>query len=232
MEENRYLWVGGKQTVNSILELNKDDIIDCVSSNDLITKSNIIKVTSKKKINEIFKNKNFNHQGIAAKIKLKKKLTINDFIEKKILNGVMLDSVTDIGNVGAIIRSCIAFNINFIILEKNILQGNLENIYKTSSGMAHQINFVTVTNLNNAVKSLKKNNYWITGMDGNADSLLKNSQWFNKNIIIFGSEGKGIKKTLKESCDQLMKINIQKKSKSINVSNACAITLYNLNNKN
>ena len=72
MEENKYLWVGGKQTVNSILELNKDDIIDCVSSNDLITKSNIIKVTSKKKINEIFKNKNFNHQGIAAKIKLKK----------------------------------------------------------------------------------------------------------------------------------------------------------------
>ena len=143
----------------------------------------------------------------------------------------MLDEVTDIGNIGAIIRSCVAFGINDIILEKGILQGNLENIYKTSSGMSHQINLINVTNLNNSLSELKKNNYWITGMDGAAEKELGKNNWFKKNIIILGSEGKGIRNSIKQKCDQLVKIKIENKSKSINVSNACAVTLFDLNRK-
>lgn len=231
MTEEKSIWVGGKQTVISILELSKQDVLECYSTHDLSYVSKLFKITSKKKINELFKNKNFNHQGVAAKIKIKKKLSLTDFILKKNSNAIILDDVTDIGNIGAIIRSCVAFGIKDIILEKEILQGNLENIYKTSSGMSHQINLITVTNLNNALNELKKNNYWITGMDSSGNNQLGENKWFDKNIIIFGSEGKGIRNLIKQNCDQLVKIKIKNESKSINVSNACAITLYDLCNK-
>ena len=231
MKENKFIWVGGKQTVISILELSKNDVLECYAVNDLSHISKDFKFATKKKINELFKNKNFNHQGVAAKIRLKKKITLNDFILKKISNAIVLDDVTDIGNIGAIIRSCVAFGINDIILEKGFLQGNLESIYKTSSGMSHQINLISVANLNNSLNELKKNHYWITGMDSTAKQEIGKNHWFNKNIIILGSEGKGIKNSIKQKCDQLVKIKINSKSKSINVSNACAVTLFDLSNR-
>jgi len=231
MTEEKSIWVGGKQTVMSILELSKQDVLECYSTHDLSYVSKQFKITSKKKINELFKNKNFNHQGVAAKIKIKKKLNLTDFILKKTANAIILDNVTDIGNIGAIIRSCVAFGIKDVILEKGILQGNLENIYKTSSGMSHQINLISVANLNNSLNELKKNHYWITGMDSTAKQEIGKNHWFNKNIIILGSEGKGIKNSIKQKCDQLVKIKINSKSKSINVSNACAVTLFDLSNR-
>lgn len=231
MTKEKFIWIGGKQTVMSILELSREDVLECYSINDLTQISKQFKIASKKKINNLFKNKSLNHQGVAAKIKLKKKISLEEFIIEKKSNAVALDDVTDIGNIGAIIRSCVAFGINDIILEKGILKGNLENIYKTSSGMSHQINLINVTNLNNSLNELKKNNYWITGMDGSAEKELGKNNWFKKNIIILGSEGKGIRNSIKQKCDQLVKIKIENKSKSINVSNACAVTLFDLNRK-
>jgi len=231
MTEEKFIWIGGKQTVMSILELSREDVLECYSINDLTHISKQFKIVSKKKINNFFKNKNFNHQGVVAKIKLKKKISLEEFIIEKKSNAVVLDDVTDIGNIGAIIRSCVAFGINDIILEKGILQGNLENIYKTSSGMSHQINLISVANLNNSLNELKKNHYWITGMDSTAKQEIGKNHWFNKNIIILGSEGKGIKNSIKQKCDQLVKIKINSKSKSINVSNACAVALFDLSNR-
>ena len=83
MTEEKSIWVGGKQTVMSILELSKQDILECYSTHDLSYVSKQFKITSKKKINELFKNKNFNHQGVAAKIKIKKKIKFNRFYFKK-----------------------------------------------------------------------------------------------------------------------------------------------------
>ncbi|MDC3023742.1 RNA methyltransferase, partial [Pelagibacteraceae bacterium] len=100
---------------------------------------------------------------------------------------------------------------------------------KSASGAAEIVNYIRVTNIRRAISFLKKNNYWIYGFDS---SNINNSKlnFSKKSVLVFGSEGKGIRELVKKECDEIMQINMKNNLKfeidSLNVSNATSIALY------
>jgi 23S rRNA (guanosine2251-2'-O)-methyltransferase len=87
------------------------------------------------------------------------------------------------------------------------------------------VNIIPVSNITNALEVLKKNNYWVYGLDGYAKENIEDQKWSHHNAFVFGSEGEGLRRLVKENCDHLIKIQINKQIESLNVSNAVSVTL-------
>jgi len=98
-------------------------------------------------------------------------------------------------------------------------------MYKSASGAMELLNVIPVSNITNALELLKKNNYWIYGLDGYAKESIEEQKWTTHNAFVFGSEGEGLRRLVKENCDHLIKIQINKEMESLNVSNAVSVTL-------
>lgn len=233
-------WVGGKHTVLTALN-NKKRIIHRIVIHKKIKDFNNDILLNKHKITfeeDIFFKKIFRseipHQGYAILIE---KIVQNDFKNfvkfelnnKKNSNIVALDGVNDPRNIGSIIRSACAFNIDAILVNKKDFNSKSFLLYKTASGAMDLIHIFEVSNINNEINFLKKENYFIAGMDSNSEMSMHNFPLFKKNLLIFGSEENGLKNTIKNSCDNLFKIPINEKISSLNVSNACAATFGILN---
>ena len=172
------------------------------------------------------------HQGFVMKISAPKFTDFDDFtnnLSENKPNLVILDSITDVHNIGAIIRSCVAFGVEHVVVARNF---PIESavIFKASAGVAFAVNFIAPGNLNNAVKKLKDCGYWVVGMDGNGDGDVKKINQYQPCVVVLGNEGRGISNLLKKNCDLLVKIDIDKKVESLNVSNACSIALNYLKN--
>tara|TARA_B100000963_G_C22430747_1_gene582026 strand:+ start:85 stop:780 length:696 start_codon:yes stop_codon:yes gene_type:complete len=188
-------------------------------------------IVNKNFFKKIAKNQDIVHQGYAAKI-------MKNFPDLKKLvktsnNIVLLDNINDPRNQGAIIRNCLAFNIYDIIIEKKFYQEENLFMHITSSGSTMKTRIYEVSNLNNIIKVLKTNNFFIYGFDNTGSHSIDKYQFNkNKNVFIFGSEGFGLRKNISDKCDAILKIDINDDIDSLNVSNASAISLYELNKKN
>ena len=188
-------------------------------------------IVDKKFLKKIYKNQDIVHQGYAAKVSQTsldiKELTRTDN------NIVLLDNINDPRNQGAIIRNCLAFNVYDIIIEKKFYkEGNLF-MHIASSGATMKTRIYEVSNLNNIIKVLKNNNFFIYGLDNNGTTSINNYDFHkNKNVFIFGSEGSGLRNNISDKCDAILKIDINNDIDSLNVSNASAISLYELYKKN
>ena len=142
---------------------------------------------------------------------------------------LILDQVTDPQNIGSIMRSCALFDCAGIIVGKDNSPELTSSLYKSASGAAEIVNYIRVTNIRRAISFLKKNNYWIYGFDSskNKNSKLNFSE---KSVLVFGSEGRGIRELVKKECDEIMQIKMKNDLKfeidSLNVSNATSIALY------
>ena len=95
-----------------------------------------------------------------------------------------------------------------------------------------KINMYEVSNISNAIKILKENDFWIVGFDQESKDTIENFTFNKKNALILGSEGFGIKQLIRSHCDHILKISISSELESLNVSNASAIILYELAKKN
>lgn len=181
------------------------------------------------KYNEEVSSKN-NTQGIIALIDEPKNHSIKELIEsnKGIKRPVivMLDRIKDPQNFGAIIRNSVAFDVTAIIYpSRNSAKLNSTSM-KTSAGMWQHIKLVEVSNLYNAIKDLKENDYWIISTSLEANTNLEEIKDFDKPLVVLlGNEGKGVKKTLQEEADFNIKIKMSDKAESLNVSSAAAIIL-------
>jgi 23S rRNA (guanosine2251-2'-O)-methyltransferase len=229
-------WIGGKHAVLSAIKNPKRKINKLIITEENekdfnpknFDKKITIEIKDKKEIDKIFINENIVHQGIAAEIESIPAIELKEYL--KIKNNlkntlVVLDDITDQRNIGSIIRSCSAFNIDAVILlEKNYNPKN-KMMYKSASGAMEIVNIIPVSNITNALEVLKKNNYWVYGLDGNAKENIEDQKWSNKNVFVFGSEGDGLRRLVKENCDHLIKIQINKEIESLNVSNAVSVTL-------
>ena len=147
---------------------------------------------------------------------------------------VVLDSVTDPHNVGAILRSCDQFGVNLVILPErnsaNDFQHN-EIIARSSAGASAYVPVSVVTNLVRTVQILKENGFWVYGADAGGTSVEK-IDYANKTVLIMGSEGTGISQLLKEQCDSIASIPTCGKIDSLNVSVATGILLYDIYRRN
>lgn len=181
---------------------------------------------------------NANHQGIAILTEELHSLSLEQLLNKSNLSSdftlAVLDQVTDPHNIGAILRSAAAFNIDAIIMPKYNNAKENSTIAKISSGALEVVPLIQVTNLSNTLKILKKHNFWVIGLDSNSTSVNINTlNDFNKVALVFGNESKGLRTLTKSFCDVTVKIPFMHKNiESLNLSNAAAITFYLRYNKN
>jgi 23S rRNA (guanosine2251-2'-O)-methyltransferase len=173
-------------------------------------------------------------QGIVLKTKNFERPTLDQFIKNQDLEDksiiLALDQITDPQNIGSIMRSCALFNCKGIIVAKDNAPDLTPSLFKAASGAAEIVNFFKVTNLKRTISDLKKYGYWVYGFDSSNDKKNPGIKFSKKSILVFGSEGKGMRDLVKKECDELIKINIKTNKEfgidSLNVSNATAIALY------
>ena len=101
-------------------------------------------------------------------------------------------------------------------------------MYKASSGAIEYMNIFEVSNINSTLKNLKEKNFWVYGFDSNGKKSFTDIEWKGNNILLFGSEGSGMHKHTSKYADFLVKIEINKKIESLNISNSAAIVFHHL----
>lgn len=165
------------------------------------------------------------HQGIAIEVDFLPEASLKDAANSS-ETIMILDQVTDPHNVGAIMRSCAAFGCYAIIVPKDNSFSESAIVAKSASGALEEVKICRVTNLTRAMDQLKKEGFWIVGMDGNTDTTIDQANLSGKNAIVMGAEGRGLRRLTKDSCDSVVKLPISPRVESLNVSNAAAIVLY------
>jgi len=173
-------------------------------------------------------------QGIVLKTNDFERPSIQQFLKNENLNDksvlLALDQITDPQNIGSIMRSCALFNCKGIIVAKDNAPDLTPSLYKAASGAAEIVNYFKVTNLKRSISELKKYGYWAYGFDSSNHSKSANINFSKKSILVFGSEGKGIRDLVKKECDEIIRLKMQQNSHyqidSLNVSNAASIALY------
>ncbi len=185
---------------------------------------------TKKELDKYSTKENLLHQGYVAEIEHLEKPILKEFIKKKNdITLVCLDGVTDPRNIGALIRSATSFNIDGIIIKERHYPSESKLMYKASSGAIEYMNIFEVSNINSTLKNLKDKNFWVYGFDNNGNKNFTSIEWKGNNILLFGSEGFGMHKQTTKYADFLVKIEIDKKVESLNISNSAAIVFHHLN---
>ena len=139
---------------------------------------------------------------------------------------IIADEITDPHNLGAIIRSANAAGADGVIIPKNRAAGLDAVAMKTSAGAAHHTPVVRVTNLVQTAEELKERGIWIAGADMAGEKSLFDENLTGPIALVIGSEGKGISRLLKETCDFLIQIPMLGEIESLNASVAAAIMMY------
>ena len=153
-----------------------------------------------------------------------------DFIKNKNnLTFACLDEVTDPRNIGSVIRSAASFKIDGLIIKERHFPSESKLMYKSASGCLEHLNIFKVSNINSTLKNLRENNFWVYGFDTLGEKNFTEIEWKGNNILLFGSEGYGLKQHTKKYSDFLVRININKKVESLNISNSAAIVFHHIN---
>ena len=173
------------------------------------------------------------HQGIVIECESLKQPSLSDWLELATGNPlILLDQISDPHNVGAILRSAAAFNAGAVITTERNAPIESATMAKSASGALELVPLITVTNLVQAIETIKKFGYWICGLDGAAKQTIAETKLDSKTALILGAEGSGLRRLTAEHCDFLVKLPISNKMESLNVSNAAAVALYDLYRRN
>lgn len=167
-----------------------------------------------------------NHQGIIM-IASDFNYTSLDELMSNSSKLVILDHIEDPHNLGAIIRTVEASGIDGIIIPKNRTVSVNETVMKTSVGALYNVKISQVTNLNQTIKNLKNNGFWIIGTDMDGEDY-RNIDYPERSVLIIGNEGTGMSRLIKDSCDYIVKIPMKGKINSLNASVAAGIMIYEL----
>ena len=175
-----------------------------------------------------------NHQGIVATISPVKTFNLRDLedaIDNKQSNFLILDNITDTKNFGAIVRSSECLGVNGIIISKTGSSPINGDTIKSSSGAIFNLPIYKLDHIKDAIFLLKEKNVEIIAADEKSENSLFNFKFNKKTAIIMGSEGKGISRSILQLCDKTIKIPMKGKIKSLNVSVACGIILAEISKK-
>ena len=205
-------------------------IIHRVSSRKNLLKDLKVFFKTKKELDKYSTKDGLLHQGFVAEIEHLDEVSLKEFIvNKKNLNLVCLDEVTDSRNIGSIIRSAASFNIDGIIVKERHFPSESKLMYKSSSGAIEHLNIFKVSNINSTLKYLRDKNFWVYGFDSSGEKDFIEVDWKGNNILLFGSEGYGISKHTLNYTDFLVKIKINNNIESLNISNSGAIIFHHIN---
>ena len=200
--------------------------------NKLKLKLDII-IKSKEEIDKI--NNYKPHQNVVLITEPLKRLSMDEFLSNEKLNNkipirlILLDEVTDPQNVGAIIRSAFAFNMDGVALSQRNSPQETSALSKTSSGAIEKMKIIELSNMSREIKKLQKLNFSIYGLASEAEKDVYGLEDETGNVaLILGSEGKGLRRLTKENVDCLIKIPINIETDSLNVSNAASVAMFQL----
>ncbi len=169
-----------------------------------------------------------NHQGIVMIVDDYKYSKVESFYDKQIV--VMLDHLEDPHNLGAIIRTCEAANIDSIIIPNKRCATVNSTVYKTSCGALFNVNIALVSNLTQTINKFKENNFFVYGADMDGKNY-KDINYSDKVLLIIGNEQKGISRLVRENCDEIISVPMNGKINSLNASVAAAILIYSIVNR-
>ena len=226
--------VYGKNVVREILNSNTKIFKVFLDNNfndqelmSLINKKNLKKFhIDRNKLNKMCDNGIT--QGVALDIEEFRYHDLDEIVSDKTANFVvMLDSLEDPHNFGAIIRTCECAGVNYIIIPKKRSVSVNSTVYKTSAGALNNTKIVEVVNLSNTITKLKDLGYWVYGAEaGSVD--YKTIDYSGKTCLVIGSEGHGLKQIVASSCDQVISLPMKGKVNSLNASVAAGILIYEI----
>lgn len=168
------------------------------------------------------------HQGIIMVIDDYEYVSTDEMLKDKVV--VMLDHLEDPHNFGAIIRTCEAAGIKSIIIPKDRSISVTETVMRTSSGALEHVNIAMVSNLVYTIEEFKKNGFFVYAADMDGENY-KNVSYADKVLLVIGSEGNGVGRLVKKSCDQILAIPQYGHVNSLNASVAAAILIYGIINR-
>ncbi len=171
------------------------------------------------------------HQGLVAEVEQLDELTLKEFVlknKKNNLNLIALEGVTDPRNIGSIIRSAVAFGIDGLIVKERSFPFKSKLLYKSASGGTEHIKIFKVSNLNTSLKYLKTKDFWVSAFDISAKKDFTDNNWKGKNVLLFGSEGFGIKAKTMENSDFKFKVKMNENIDSLNISNTVSVVCHHI----
>ncbi|MDG2536502.1 23S rRNA (guanosine(2251)-2'-O)-methyltransferase RlmB [Dyella jiangningensis] len=171
------------------------------------------------------------HQGIAARYEAPPMGGENDIAGLLEAAGsealvLVLDGVTDPHNLGACLRSAAAAKATMVIVPKDRAVGLTPVVRRASAGGADRVPLIAATNLARALRTLKDAGVWITGLAGDTDTSVYSIDMKGPVALVLGSEGEGMRRLTRETCDFVAKIPMPGVMESLNVSVAAGVVLF------
>ena len=197
-------------------------------SGNLLKKVHIF-YKSRKELDNLCGRDEIAHQGLIAEVEHLEDVTLKEFLidaEKENINFLALEEVSDPRNIGSIIRSAASLGIDGVIVKERSFPSKSKLLYRSASGGTEHLKIFKVSNINTSLKFLKTKGFWVSAFDASAKKNFTENKWNGKNVLLFGSEGFGLRtKTLMHS-DFQFKVNISKNMESLNISNTVSIVCH------
>jgi 23S rRNA (guanosine2251-2'-O)-methyltransferase len=174
-----------------------------------------------------------NHQGVVALaassgragyVEAAEILDSLDALPQPLL--VLLDGIEDPHNLGAILRACEGAGVDGVFIPEHRAAGLSETVAKTSAGAVEYVRVARVTNLVRLIEDLQTRNLRVIGVEGGGATEHWGYDFTTPLALVFGSEGKGIRRLVREHCDALVSIPMRGQLNSLNVSVAAGIVLF------
>lgn len=168
------------------------------------------------------------HQGVLCYCAEIEAFEVEDILEQAKSPGllVILDGIEDPNNLGAILRSAEAAGADGVFLPRHRSAGLSATVVKASAGAASHIKLARSPNIAQLIESLKKNSYWVVGLDASAGQPVWQPDLTVPIALVLGNEGSGLHRLVREKCDFLVSLPIYGNVQSYNVSVAAGMALY------
>ena len=173
------------------------------------------------------------HQGIAAEVRELVHADPEAPFELAAARGerlllVALDQVTDPRNYGAIVRSAEALGAHGVVTEARRSPPLSATVAKTAAGAASYLPLTQVTNLPRYLSDLKERGVWVYGGAGDAERSAHEVDWDRDVVLVIGAEGRGMRRLVRERCDELVRVQLRGRIASLNAATAAGILLYEI----
>lgn len=175
----------------------------------------------------------FAHQGVIALTAAKDYVEVDDILKAAADSGrppfiIILDEITDAHNLGSILRTANAVGAHGIIIPKRRAIGLTSVVSKASAGAIEYVPVARVTNIVQTIEALKKHNIWVAGTDSTGEKAYFDSDLTGAVALVIGSEGEGMGKLVRESCDFVVNIPMMGQITSLNAAVAGAVVAYEI----